>query len=146
MDIKLEDGNVKDVEVTEVTAQNYIVPENEKHLFHVKIEQKAFNPTSGKRLSKPRVQKFGVKMFKRCLDDIQRQGYTVEMLYNPTEYLANLEKEKISVQKSIAKAERKKEIDEAVNAALKKQEETLTALFEKKMAEMLEKQTKKSNK
>ena len=37
MDIKLEDGNVKDVEVTEVTAQNYIVPENEKHLFHVKI-------------------------------------------------------------------------------------------------------------
>lgn len=85
-------------------------------------------------------------MFKRCLDDIQRQGYSVEMLYNPTEYLANLEKEKISVQKSIAKAERKKEIDDAVNAALKKQEETLTALFEKKMAEMLEKQTKKSNK
>lgn len=146
MDIKLEDGNVKDVEVTEVTAQNYIVPENEKHLFHVKIEQKAFSPTDGKRLSKPRVQKFGVKMFRRCLDDIQRQGYTVEMLYNPTEYLANLEKEKISVQKSIAKAERKKEIDDAVNAALKKQEETLTAIFEKKMAEMLEKQTKKSNK
>lgn len=146
MDIKLEDGNVKDVEVTEVTAQNYIVPENEKHLFHVKIEQKAFNQNTGARLSKPRVQKFGAKMFRRCLNDLQRQGYSVEMLYNPTEYLATLEKEKISIQKSIAKAERKKEIDEAVAAALEKQEKTLTEMFEKKMAEMLEKQTKKSNK
>lgn len=142
MNVKLEDGNIKDVEILDVTAENYIVPENEKHLFHVKIEQKAFNQNTGKRLSKPRVQKFGVKMYNRILDDLQRQGFSIEILYNPTEYLKQAEETKTKIQKQLSKAEEQKRIDDAVEKALKKQEEE----FEKRFAALEAKLKKNTNK
>lgn len=142
MNVKLEDGNIKDVEILDVTTENYIVPENEKHLFHVKIEQKAFNQNTGKRLSKPRVQKFGVKMYNRILDDLQRQGFSIEVLYNPTEYLKKAEETKTQIQKNVVKAEQQKRIDEAVEKALKKQQEE----FEKRFAALEAKLKKNTNK
>lgn len=142
MNVKLKDGNIKDVEILDVTAENYIVPENEKHLFHVKIEQKAFNQNTGKRLSKPRVQKFGVKMYNRILDDLQRQGFSIEILYNPTEYLKQAEETKTKIQKQLSKAEEQKRIDDAVEKALKKQEEE----FEKRFAALEAKLKKNTNK
>lgn len=142
MNVKLEDGNIKDVEILDVTAENYIVPENEKHLFHVKIEQKAFNQNTGKRLSKPRVQKFGVKMYNRILDDLQRQGFSIEILYNPTEYLKQAEETKTKIQKQLSKAEEQKRIDDAVEKALKKQEEE----FEKRFTALEAKLKKNTNK
>lgn len=142
MNVKLEDGNIKDVEILDVTTENYIVPENEKHLFHVKIEQKAFNQNTGKRLSKPRVQKFGVKMYNRILDDLQRQGFSIEVLYNPTEYLKQAEETKTQIQKNVVKAEQQKRIDEAVEKALKKQQEE----FEKRFAALEAKLKKNTNK
>lgn len=142
MNVKLEDGNIKDVEILDVTTENYIVPENEKHLFHVKIEQKAFNQNTGKRLSKPRVQKFGVKMYNRILDDLQRQGFSIDVLYNPTEYLKQAEETKTQIQKNVVKAEQQKRIDEAVEKALKKQQEE----FEKRFAALEAKLKKNTNK
>ena len=63
--------------------QEYFVPANERHLFHCIIEVKKFNPETGERLSKPRVQKFGQKTFEMVLPKLREQGYTVTILYNP---------------------------------------------------------------
>lgn len=63
--------------------QEYFVPANEKHLFHCIIEVKKFNPETGERLSKPRVQKFGQKTFEMVLPKLREQGYTVTILHNP---------------------------------------------------------------
>lgn len=61
----------------------YVVPANEKHLFHCVIEVKKFNPETGERLSKPRIQKFGQKTFEMVLPKLREQGYTVTILHNP---------------------------------------------------------------
>lgn len=68
---------------TEQPKQEYVVPANEKHLFHCIIEVKKFNPETGERLSKPRVQKFGQKTFEMVLPKLREQGYTVTILYSP---------------------------------------------------------------
>lgn len=68
---------------TEQPKQEYVVPANEKHLFHCIIEVKKFNPETGERLSKPRVQKFGQKTFEMVLPKLREQGYTVTILHNP---------------------------------------------------------------
>ena len=68
----------------DLTAENYNVPANEKHLYHCIIEVKKFNQETGERLSMPRLQKFGVKMFENgVLDNLKRQGYTITILHNP---------------------------------------------------------------
>lgn len=70
--------------LNELTAENYNVPANEKHLYHCIIEVKKFNPETGERLSVPRLQKFGVKMFENGVaDNLKRQGYTITILHNP---------------------------------------------------------------
>lgn len=61
----------------------YQVPANEKHLFHCWIEVKKFNPETGERLSKGRVQKFGQKEFALILPKLREQGYTIDILWNP---------------------------------------------------------------
>ena len=72
------------VEMPQTQAQpQYVVPANEKHLFHCVIEVKKFNPETGERLSKPRIQKFGQKTFEMVLPKLREQGYTVTILHNP---------------------------------------------------------------
>lgn len=61
----------------------YSVPFNERHLYHCRIEVKKFNAETGERLSKPRIQKFGMKTFQLVLPKLREQGYTVEILYSP---------------------------------------------------------------
>lgn len=73
----------KDVKITEVNADNYIVPANEKHLYHCVIEIRKFNESTGARLSKPRIQKFGKKAFDLVYPKLKEQGYTVDILYAP---------------------------------------------------------------
>lgn len=73
----------KDVAIEKVNDENYIVPANEKHLFHCIIEVRKFNAETGERLSKPRVQKFGQKAFEIVLPKLKQQGYTVTILHNP---------------------------------------------------------------
>ena len=55
MFVKLENGKLKDVDVTQVTAENYIVPEDEQALYHCIVEVRKFDPNTGRRLSVPRV-------------------------------------------------------------------------------------------
>lgn len=61
----------------------YVVPFNEKHLYHCRIEVRKFNAETGERLSKPRIQKFGMKTFQMVLPKLREQGYSVEILYSP---------------------------------------------------------------
>lgn len=91
MRVKTEtEGKTKDVDVTKVTPENYIVPDNEKHLYHCVIEVCKFDSETGKRLSVPRVQKFGKKMYENNVaENLKKQGYTVVVLHDPNEWLAD---------------------------------------------------------
>ena len=109
------EGKTKDVNVTDVTPENYIVPDNEKHLYHAVIEIRKFDSETGKRLSIPRIQKFGKKAFENGVaDNLKKQGYSVTMLHDPNEWL----KEKAEAD-AITKAERAKAAEEKAKADAK---------------------------
>lgn len=82
------EGKTKDVSIVDVHPDNYIVPSNEQHLYHCIIEVRKFDSETGKRLSVPRIQKFGKKAFETVvLDALKKQGYTITVLYDPNEYI-----------------------------------------------------------
>ena len=138
--VQLADGNLKDVDVTQVTAQNYIVPDDERGVYHCIVEVRKFDANTGRRLSIPRVQKFGKKEFETIIrENLHRQGYTVEILYDPTAYLAEKAanqqalRKQVAVQRAAAeRAARQAEIDAAVKAALAKQAAEFEAKQQKK--------------
>ena len=89
------EGKTKDVAITDVTPENYIVPSNEQHLYHCIIEVRKFDSETGKRLSVPRIQKFGKKSFENgILDALKKQGYTITVLHDPNEYVKAQAEEK----------------------------------------------------
>lgn len=74
-----------------VTAGNYIVPEGEEHLYHVIQEVKKFNAETGKRLSRPMLQKYGKKEYEGIVQrQLKLQGYTVEVLHKPVQAAQNV--------------------------------------------------------
>lgn len=88
--------------VNKVDASTFQVPENERHLYHVKIEVTQFDRTTGKRLSSPRIQCFGPKAFKTLVHTLKLNGYKLEILYDPTEFLAKMkEARKVSREQAI---------------------------------------------
>lgn len=108
----------KDVPITEVTAENYIVPEGEEGSYHVIQEVKTFDQRTGKRLSQPRVQKYGAKEFKQIGRILKQQGYEITVLYDPTEWLKQKEAEAeerkaLTVQKRRELEARKREEEKA---------------------------------
>lgn len=100
------EGEVKDVAITDVTPENYIVPDNEKHLYHCIIEVRKFDSESGKRLSVPRIQKFGKKSFDNGVgSNLKKQGYTVTILHDPADYMkAQAEANEKAIAKAVADA------------------------------------------
>ena len=88
MRVKVDEGKTKDVAIIDVTPENYIVPDNEKHLYHCVIEIKKFDSETGTRLSIPRIQKFGKKGYENSIaDNLKKQGYTITVLHDPNEYV-----------------------------------------------------------
>lgn len=83
--VKFKEGT-KDVPIMDVTAENYIVPDGEEGTYHCRIEQRQFNPNTGERLSRPFIQKFPAKMWPALLRNLKQQGWTVEILHDPTEF------------------------------------------------------------
>lgn len=123
------EGKLKDVDALQVTAENYIVPASERHLYHVKQEAVLFSSKDGGRLSRPRIQKYGKKAFESVVgEELKRQGFTVEVLYNPTSYLKERAAERaardaeMNMTAAERKAARQAEIDAAVAAALARYE------------------------
>ena len=144
--MRTEDGKIKDViDLTKVTANNYIVPENEKNLYHTTIEIRRFDPKTGRRLSVPRIQKFGKKIFEsNIIDNLRRQGYEITVLYDPSEWLAERANEKAlrtAERKRLAEEQRAAEIQSAVDAAVAKaleaREKAHKAEIDKAVAEAL---------
>lgn len=133
--VRLQDGRLKDVAVTEVTKENYIVPQNEQGVYHCKIEIIKFNEDNGKKLSKPRIQKFGKKAFDGIVkQQLELQGYTVEVLHDPTEWL-----EKHNVSNNVSQQTL---IDNAVKNALARQKAAFDKQLEEAVAKAMAKQSK----
>ena len=145
MRVKVNDGKTKDVAITDVTPENYIVPSNEQHLYHCIIEVRKFDSETGKRLSVPRIQKFGKKSFENgILDALKKQGYTITVLHDPSEYVKAQAEEKAArtaaqqkaaEEKAAADAKAKAEAEEKAAADAKaKAEAEAKAKAEEKAA------------
>lgn len=119
----------RDTPIENLTPENYIVPKGEERFYHAVIEVKQFDQKTGKRLSKPRVQKFGKKMFERLvLTNLKKQGYEILILHDPNEWLkenrAKLAEKAKADKEAKEKAEKEKfdaAVAEAVQKALAKQ-------------------------
>ena len=124
------EGKTKDVAITDVNPENYIVPSNEQHLYHCIIEVRKFDSETGKRLSTPRIQKFGKKGFENGVADaLKKQGYTVTILHDPNEYVKAQTEEaaqrtaaqqKAAEEKAAADAKAKAEADAEGKTGAKK--------------------------
>ena len=115
--MRVKYGNTtKDVNILEVTPENYIVPKGEEGTYHCRIEQQNFNPNTGKRNSRPVIQKFEPKMWPMIARNLRMQGWTIDILYDPTAYLkAQAEKAAMSIEertKMMAEMEAKRKAEE----------------------------------
>lgn len=130
----------REVALENLTADQYIVPKGEERLYHCVIEVTNFDRKTGKRLSKPRIQKFGRKMFDAHIyHSLTQQGYDVKILHDPTKWIAEHKAEVAASRKAKAEAEKaaqQKAFDDAVAAAVAK------ALAEKEAADAAAKAAK----
>ena len=111
--MRVKFGNAtKDVPIVEVTAENYIVPRGEEDTYHCKIEQTQYNPRNGKRLSRPRIQKFDAKMYPQVSRNLRQQGWDIEVLYDPTEFLAEREAKRAELRDLTFKQRQEKALAE----------------------------------
>lgn len=109
------------MDIIKMTKDTYEVPANEKHLYHVKQELTEFDRSTGKRMSRPVIQKYGKRMFERVVyDDLKAQGYTIEVLHDPNEWLKD-EAERKQTEAELARinAEAEKQAErEAMKASI----------------------------
>lgn len=119
--VKFKEGT-KDVPIMEVTAENYIIPDGEEGTYHCRIEQRQFNPNTGERLSRPFIQKFPAKMWPALLRNLKQQGWTVDILHDPTEFNRKEEEKRrlTAAQRAKAAQEAEARRKEAEREAMKK--------------------------
>ena len=127
--MRVKFGNAtKDVPIVEVTAENYIVPRGEEDTYHCKIEQTQYNPRNGKRLSRPRIQKFESKMYPSVARNLRQQGWDIEVLYDPTEFLAEREAKRAEMRDLTFKQRQEKALAEKAAERKALKEEILAEL------------------
>ena len=137
--MKTKDG--KNVTVDKLTADNYAVPAGEELLYHCVIEVVQYDPKTGVKISKPRVQKFGKKTFETLVQKtLRKQGYTVNILHSPEGYAEALAKKKAEAEQAKFDAA----VAKAVEAALAKKKAEAAASADN--AETPVKEAKKSSK
>lgn len=140
MRVKVSEGKTKDVAIIDVTPENYIVPNNEKHLYHCVIEIKKFDSETGKRLSIPRIQKFGKKGYENSIaEHLKKQGYTITVLHDPNEYVKAQAEEKAARTAAQQKAAEEKAAADAkakAEAEAKAKAEEKAALKAEILAEL----------
>lgn len=101
----------RDTPIEKLTADNYIVPKGEEKDYHAIIEVVQYDPKTGVKLSKPRVQKFGRKTFETHVQaSLRKQGYAVTILHDPNQWLK--EQAVKAAAKAKADAEAKAKADE----------------------------------
>lgn len=136
-------GGIKDVPLSEVTEANYIVPQREERHWHVLQEKVEFDRNTGKRLSRPALQKYDTKSYPATLKYLKDAGYTITVLHDPIKWA-----QQHAAAKAQAEAQRKA-AQQAAAAA--KQRAELKALKEQLRKEILaelkeEKKVKKDKK
>ena len=127
MRVKFGEGT-KDVPITEVTAQNYLVPKGEENSYHVRQEIKTFDQRTGRRLSQPRIQKYGAKEFKTVERILRQQGYDIEVLYDPTEWLKRKEEERAEREAMTAKKQHERKVQQREEEKAKMKAEIIEEL------------------
>ena len=111
----------RDTPIEKLTPDNYVVPKGEEMSYHAVIEVVQYDAKTGKKLSKPRVQKFGKKAFEtHVLNSLKKQGYTVTVLYDPNVWIKEQQAKAAQSRAAKAKAEQEK-FDAAVAAAVAKE-------------------------
>lgn len=137
MRVKVSEGKTKDVAIIDVTPENYIVPDDEKHLYHCVIEIKKFDSETGKRLSIPRIQKFGKKGYENSIaDNLKEQGYTITVLHDPNEYMKAKAEADEKAKAEKAKADAKADAKAKAEADAKARAEEKAALKAEILAEL----------
>ena len=120
MRVKFGDGT-KDVPLTEVTTENYIVPKGEESLYHVVQELKQFDQKTGRRLSRPILQKYDVKVWQKQKKALASWGYDLVVVHGPADYIRKRDEEMQRTaderRRKAQEAEQKRKDDE--RAALK---------------------------
>ena len=120
-------GGIKDVPLSEVTAANYMVPHNEVMFWHVLQEKVEYNQQTGKRMSRPVLQKYDTKSYPQTLKYLRDAGYTITVLHDPEAWAkanaaAKAEHEAQRAQAAAAaKAAQAKAEREAMKAELRKE-------------------------
>lgn len=112
----------RDLPIEKLTAENYIVPKGEEKDYHAVIEVKEFDRKTGRRLSTPRVQKFGRKAFEsHILASLRKQGYEITILHDPNDWIKANQAKLAEQAKAKAEAQAKAiaEAKEAEKAAMK---------------------------
>lgn len=145
-------GGIKDVPLSEVTPANYIVPAREERFWHVIQEKKEFDRNTGKRLSRPVLQKYDMKCYAQTRKYLTDAGYTITVLHDPTEWVrkqgeakANAQRIK-SEQQAKAAAEAKAKEREALKAELRKEMQAEKNKMRKEILAELKEEQKKNNK
>lgn len=132
-------GAIKDVPLTEVNAGNYIVPQREERFYHVLQEKVEYDRNTGKRKSRPVLQKYDTKVYPMTAKYLRDAGYTLTVLHDPEVWMqrqadaqAQVEKQRRQAQAQQAAAKAKAERD-AIKAELRRE------LLEELKAERAEK-------
>ena len=90
----------------------------------INIEQVQFNPNTGVRQSRPRIQKFEPKSWPGIQRILRQQGWTIDILYDPTAWLKEQEAKRLEMQELTYKqrqeleAKRKAEERKALKAEI----------------------------
>lgn len=128
----------KNTAIENLTAENYVVPAGEERYYHAVVEVKVFDQKTGKRLSRPRLQKFGKRLFEGVVrDQLMKMGYDITILHDPRKWEAQQAKIKadVATKAAVEKAENERVAAErAAEEAMAKAK----AEAEKKAAERAE--------
>lgn len=111
-----KDGN--DVTLDEITMENYLCPKGEEMTYHVVIEVKQYDPKTGKRISAPRLQKFGRKIWESVVySSLRKQGYDIRVVHDPRSWIEEYNRKMAEIR--AAKVANAKQQREAEKAAMK---------------------------
>lgn len=121
----------KDVAVGELTPDTYKVPAGEERLYHCIIEVVQYDPKTGKKISKPRVQKFGRKTFETTVyKTLKKQGYAITILHDPKGIEETAAKKKAENEKAKFDAAVEAAVDKRINELIAQKEAELKAAAE----------------
>ena len=124
----------RDVRIENLTPDDYVVPKGEERSYHAVIEVVQYDPRTGRKLSRPRLQKFGKKAFESSVrDSLVKQGWTIKILYDPTEWFEAQKARAVEEAKAREKAQEEK-FNAAVAAEVAKQLAALQGETKKKPA------------